>query len=132
MLFGVGRVVSWKSALVSVLTVRFRLTVLTIGRAGAGGPAAMKKLPPLLTSVSLVKFPYERHSFRKKAVFCGLFLKQTFPLIGFNSAGMMMSGVGAPGTFANSRVAISVLSVPPVGGFVGNLKMPVSLPAASK
>src|SRR5262245_16181981 len=115
---GVGVAVITKSEFRSVSRVRLRLTVFTIGSAGAGGPAGTPGAPSaLFASVLPVKLPYDRHSFLWKAkVFNGLFLKQTFPLIGFKSGGMIKSGAGAPGRLANSCVAMSVLRVPPVGG----------------
>src|SRR5437660_12604222 len=105
---GVGVVEIAKSEFWSVSSVRRRLTVFVVGSAGAGGPAGVPGervlwlSEPKLLSVFPVKLPYDRHSFRRNAArFAGLFLKQTFPLMGFNSGGMMKSGVGAPGRLAN-------------------------------
>src|SRR4030095_7620251 len=133
MFLGVGVVLIVKSEFLLVSTVRRRLTVFMIGSAGAGGPAAtFASKPPKLMPVLPVKLPYERHSFRANTAFCGLFLKQTCPLIGFTNGGMITSGLGAPGRFANSWVAIRVFPCSEVGGLAGNLNFPVSLPVASK
>src|SRR6185503_14363381 len=86
---------------------RRRLTVFMIGRAGAGGPKLMSP------AVEPVKAPYERQSFRENAKgFCVLFVKQTLPASGFKSGGMMKSGAGAPGRFANSCVASNTGELP--------------------
>ena len=61
-----------------------------------------------------------------------MFSKHTFPLMGLRSGGIMKSGVGAPGRFAKSWVAINcgLASSGTLCG--GNLNLPVSLPAPSK
>ena len=64
-------------------------------------------------------------------IFSGLFVKHTFPLMGLRSGGIMKSGVGAPGRFAKSWVAINC-GLASAGTLCGNLNLPVSLPVASK
>src|SRR5215467_12534887 len=103
MFIGVGAVVIAKSAFLLVSTLRRRLTVFMIGRAGAGGPTkTFPSKPPKLIPVSPVKLPYERHSFRRNTAFCKLFLKQTYPLIGFTNGEMITSNLDAPERLANS------------------------------
>ena len=58
-------------------------------------------------------------------------MKQTFPLMGFKSGGIMKSGWGAPGRFAKSWVAINCGFISAFTLF-GNLNFPVSRPVASK